>query len=55
MKKENEKKGILERLIGGKKDSKNSCCGGFRIEEIPMEPTDSNDSKDQPKGKNSCC
>ncbi|MDD3853587.1 MAG: hypothetical protein PHD40_08035 [Syntrophomonadaceae bacterium] len=55
MKKENGKKGILERLIGGKKATKNSCCGGFRIEEIPMEPVSSNDAKTPPKGKNSCC
>ncbi|NLB52200.1 MAG: hypothetical protein GX808_04590 [Syntrophomonadaceae bacterium] len=46
MKKENEKKGILERLTGGKKANKSSCCGGFRIEEIPEEVTKVKDAKD---------
>ena len=53
MSKENEKKGFFERLLGGNKSKKGSCCGGVEIEEIP----ENNKDKETPKDKkgNSCC
>lgn len=33
----NEKKGLFERLTGGNKSKKSSCCSNFEIEEIPDE------------------
>lgn len=45
MKKENEKKGLFERLIGSKKDKKSSCCCSFQIEELPDKNVDNKDSK----------
>lgn len=54
MKNTSEKKGLFERLIGGKKDKKCSCCN-FKIEEIPLD-TAANKEPDNLKGKNdSCC
>lgn len=56
MKNESEKKGFFERLTGGNKAKKGSCCCNIEIEEIPEENTDSKDPKDPPKPKkNSCC
>ncbi|WP_169717566.1 hypothetical protein SPSIL_046720 [Sporomusa silvacetica DSM 10669] len=56
MSKETEKKGFFERLLGGNKDKKGSCCGGFEIEEIPDE-NENNKGKETPKDKkgNCCC
>ena len=56
MKRESEKKGLLERLFGNKETKENSCCCNFEVEEIPEENnTDKNENK-QPKDKgNSCC
>ena len=56
MKNGNEKKGFFERLIGGNKTKKNSCCCNIEIEEIPEERSADKDPKDPPKPpKNSCC
>lgn len=53
-----DKKGLFERLLGGKKAKSGSCCGGFELEEIPNE-SDINDSKNSnignKKGKKGCC
>lgn len=55
MKNETEKKGLLGRLTGGKKDKKSTCCSNFRIEEIPEGPVDSKNPKVISKPKNNCC
>ena len=55
MKNENEKKGLLGRLTGGKKEKKNSCCSGFRIEEIPDESAETKKPNDLLKQSNDCC
>jgi hypothetical protein len=56
MKNENEKKGLLARLTGGKKEKKSSCCSNFRIEEIPPDTAITKGPDDLSKGKdNSCC
>jgi seryl-tRNA synthetase len=49
MSKENEKKGFFERLLGGNKSKKGSCCGGFEIEEIPENNKDKETPKDKPQ------
>jgi len=54
MKNEKDKKGLLGRLLGGNKE-KSSCCGSFRIEEIPEEPVDTKNSKTISEPKNNCC
>ena len=53
MKNENGKKGLLGRLTG--KKEKSSCCGSFRIEEIPEESANDDKSKVISKPKNNCC
>jgi hypothetical protein len=56
MKNQNEKKGFFSRLVGSKKDQKSSCCGNFRIEEIPKEQAENNKkSNDSSKVNNNCC
>jgi len=55
MKNENEKKGLLSRLLGGQKEKTNSCCGGFRIEEIPEESAENKDAKVVSKPEDNCC
>lgn len=51
-----EKKGLLGRLIGKKKEAKKSCCCNFKIEEIPEEITDEQEVKNSSGQKdNSCC
>jgi|GEM_PF-1269942 len=55
MKNQNEKKGLLERLTGIKKDKKSSCCGSFRIEEIPPDTANNKGPNDQSNGKDSSC
>ncbi len=58
MNNENEKKGLLARLIGRTK-SKNGpcpCCGGLVIEEVPEDKKEDKESENQPKGRGpSCC
>ncbi|NLV21057.1 MAG: hypothetical protein GXY49_03600 [Syntrophomonadaceae bacterium] len=54
MKKENEKKSLLGRLLGGKKESNNCCCN-FRIEEITEEPAGDKNPKDSTKPTDNCC
>jgi len=58
MKNENEKKGLFERLLGGKKTKKSSCCCNIELEEIPDATPNNKDAQDsskpQPKN-NSCC
>ncbi len=48
MSKENEKKGFMERLMGGKNNKKSSCCN-FRIEEIFEEDVNNKDAKESIK------
>lgn len=56
MKNQNEKKSFFDRLTGGKKDKKSTCCSNFRIEEIPPDTTITKGNDDLSKGKdNSCC
>lgn len=56
MKDENEKKGLLGHLTGGKKPKKSSCCGSFEIEEIPEENADNKNEETPKNGKGgSCC
>jgi len=53
---EKEKKGIFERLTGGKKAKKSPCCCSFEIEELPEETADKKEGEDSLKAKkNSCC
>lgn len=47
MKNENEKKGLFERLTGGKKAKKSSCCCNIELEELPEEKEDSKSGKPQ--------
>lgn len=55
MKNENEKKGLLERLLGSKKAKKGSCCC-IQLEELPEENTDNRDQKTEEKDNcSSCC
>ena len=55
MNNENEKKGLFERLIGGKKEKKKTCCCNCEVEEIPEEK-DINKKNAAPKeGKGNCC
>lgn len=53
MKNENEKKGLLGRLIGGKKEN-NCCCGNFRIEEIPEEADPKKNESNSTQNSNCC-
>ena len=56
MKNEEGKKGFLSRLIGGKRDQKSSCCGNFKIEEIPKEQAENRKPNDSSKvNNNNCC
>lgn len=55
MENENEKKGFLERLLGGKKAKKSSCCCNIELEEVPEENTDSKETKGSDKNKDSSC
>ncbi|MCL6591103.1 MAG: hypothetical protein K6U80_14250 [Firmicutes bacterium] len=57
MKNKNEKKGLLERLLGDKKEKKSSCCcGSLIIEEIPEEENANPDQKTtKDKEGNPCC
>jgi hypothetical protein len=48
MSKENEKKGFMERLMGGKNNKKSSCCS-FRIEEILEEDVNNKNAKESIK------
>jgi hypothetical protein len=51
-----EKKGLLGRLIGKKKEAKKSCCCNFKIEEIPEETVNEKEPKNSSVTKdNSCC
>jgi len=43
MKNEKEKKGLFGRLIGGKKDEKNSCCS-FQVIELPQDGSEDKES-----------
>lgn len=43
MKNEKEKKGLFGRLIGGKKDQKNSCCS-FQVIELPEDGSEEKES-----------
>lgn len=58
MKNENEKKGLLARLIGRNKSKKGPCpcCGGLVIEEVPEDEKKDKESERSSKGKGpSCC
>lgn len=55
MKNEKEKKGWWERLTGGKKDKKSSCCSNFRIEEIPPDTANNKGPNDLSTGKDNSC
>ncbi|WP_162862627.1 hypothetical protein [Acetivibrio cellulolyticus] len=56
MSNENEKKGLFERLTGGKKEKKKPCCCGFEVEEISEENGDNKEKQEPKEGKgNSCC
>lgn len=55
MRNEEERKSFLSRLIGSRKDPKNSCCGNFKIEELPKEPADNKKTNDSSKANNKCC
>ena len=48
MSKENEKKGFMERLMGGKNNKKSSCCN-LRIEEIFEEDVNNKNAKESIK------
>ncbi|MCH3964611.1 MAG: hypothetical protein LKE46_10080 [Clostridium sp.] len=52
-KKENEKKGLFERLAQNKKAKKNSSCCNFEVEEIPEK--NNKGEKKSPKDKGSSC
>ena len=49
---EKEKKGLFERLAGGKKAQKSPCCS-FQIEELPEEMAAKKEGEDSSKSKNS--
>lgn len=53
MKNQNQKKSLLERLTGIKKEKKSSCCGNFRIEEIPLDTANNKGPNDQSSEKDS--
>ena len=58
MKNENEKKGLLARLLGRNKAGKGACpcCGGLVIEEVPEDKVEDKESEKSPKSKGpSCC
>ena len=55
MKNENEKKGLLERLLGSKKEKKGSCCCNFEVEEIPEENDNKKESQKAEGDGKSCC
>ena len=40
---------------GSRKDPKNSCCGNFKIEELPKEPADNKKTNDSSKANNKYC
>lgn len=52
MKNGNEKKSFFERLTGGNKAKKSSCCCNVEIEEIPEETVDEKDSNAQKEETN---
>jgi len=59
MNNEEQKKSLLERLMGSKKTKENSCCCNFELEEIADENcADANRNQDEGPGKtdgNPCC
>lgn len=58
MNNEDEKKGLLARLIGRIKSKKGPCpcCGGLVIEEVPEDKKEDKESENSPKGGGpSCC
>ncbi|MGI6434452.1 MAG: hypothetical protein ACOX0F_03720 [Syntrophomonadaceae bacterium] len=50
MKEKKEKKGLLQRLLGGK-DDKGSCCCNFKIIELPEDKESSQEHDDEAKIK----
>jgi len=51
MENKKEKKGLFQRLMRSKKVKKSPCCGGFEIEEIPEENSDTDNEKKTIKDK----